>query len=81
MDFFEDMVSLDTVIQILRFLGYISGLKVLLVIMKIIVAMLIQPNIVVEIDKPESPKKRSVNWKKIIDNQIEDRVNVSKINE
>ena len=34
-----------------------------------------------KINKPASPKKRSLNWKKIIDNQIEDRVNVSKIKE
>ena len=49
--------------------------------MKTIIEKLIQPNIVVKINKPASPKKRSVNWKKIIDNRIEDRVNVSKINE
>ena len=50
----------------------------LIEIMKTIIGKLIQPNIIVKINKPASPKKRSLNWKKIIDNQIEDRVNVSK---
>ena len=53
----------------------------LIEIMKTIIGKLIQPNIIVKINKPASPKKRSLNWKKIIDNRSEDRVNVSKIKE
>ena len=67
--------------EFMKLLSYISGFKMLMEIMKTIIEKLIQPNIVIKVDRNISPKPRAVNWKKIADQRIEDRVNVSDVNE